>query len=207
MKLLILSFFVFAAFAANPRVSYIKEFPGSVPAYVAIEVEQDGSAIYREALKDEFPLKLKLEAEEASEIFSLAAKLDHFKRELESGLKVANMGMKTFRWEDGAARHETKFNYSLDADAKVLLDWFERISETEQTYIRLERTIKYEKLGVNQALLGFEMSFDRKRIVGAEQFLPLLDRVAKNEVYLHIARERAARLGDVIRARKNPKAE
>ena len=44
--------------------------------------------------------------------------------------------------------------------------------------------------------------YDRKRLVGVERFLPLLDRVAKNDTYLHMARERAAALADVFR---NPK--
>jgi hypothetical protein len=174
---------------------------------MSVEVEPDGSAVYKEAVNDEFPIRFKLEAEEYSEILLLATKLDRFSRPLESGLKIANMGMKTFRWEEGALRNEVKFNYSLDENAKALADWFERIAETEQNLIRLERTVKYERLGVNQSLLNLEISYDRKRLVGVEQFLPLLDRVAKNESYLHMARERAARLADAIRARKSPKAE
>jgi hypothetical protein len=34
------------------------------------------------------------------------------------------------------------------------------------------------------------------------QFLPLLDRVANNEAFLHMARERAAALAEKIRAEK-----
>jgi hypothetical protein len=39
----------------------------------------------------------------------------------------------------------------------------------------------------------------RKRLVGLDRFLPLLDKVAKNDVYLHMARERAASLASAIR--------
>jgi hypothetical protein len=196
-----------AALAAGPHIFYSKEFPGSSPPYMSVDLDPDGAAIYQEAAKDDYPIRFKLDPEEAAEIFRLAEKLDRFKRTLESGLKVANMGIKTFRWEEGATRNEVKFNYSLDADAQALADWFEKIGETEQNLIRLERTVKYERLGVNQSLLQLEMSYDRKRLVGAAQFLPLLDRVAKNESYLHMARERAARLADAIRARKAAKAE
>ena len=206
MKRLGIAILLFAAaLSAAPRITFIKEFPGSVPAYVGITVERTGEAVYTEAPKDDYPIKFKLQPAEADEIFTLAGKLENFKRPLESGLKVANMGMKTFRFEDGAARSETKFNYSLDEDAKTILDWFEKISESEQHFIRLERTVKYDKLGVNQALLLFQISFDRKRIVAAEQYLPLLDRVAKNDTYLNMARERAAGLADIIRAGQQPK--
>lgn len=196
-----------SATAAAPRIFYSKSFPGSVPAFISVDLEQDGSTVYKEAVNDDYPLKFKLDAEDVAEIFRLAGKLDNFGREIESGLKVANMGVKTFRWEDGAKTREVKFNYSIDEDARALADWFEKISESEQHYLRLERTVKYDKLGVNQSLLLFESAWDRKRIVAPDQFLPLLDRVAKNESYLHMARERAARLGDTIRARKAPKAE
>jgi len=199
--------FAVAALADSPRIVYSKSFPGSTPAFVSIEVEQSGVAVYKEAVNDENPLKFTLDPEDAAEIFRLADKLDRFSRNLESGLKVANMGIKTFRWEEGAVKNEAKFNYSIDEDAKALADWFEKIVETEQSFIRLERTVKYDKLGVNQSLLYLEMTYDRKRLIAPEQFLGLLDRVAKNESYLHMARERAARLGDAIRARKGAKSE
>jgi hypothetical protein len=205
LALLALSCCLFAADA--PRLFYSKEFPGSSPAYVSITLERDGSSVYKEAVNDELPVRFKLEPEEANAIFELAEKLGRFNHPLESGLKVANMGKKTFRYEHGEIKNEVTFNYSQDEDARLLNDWFERISESEQQLIRLERTVKYDKLGVNQELLNFEMSQDRHRLIAIEQFLPLLDRVAKNESYLHMARERAARLADAIRARKNVKAE
>ena len=102
------------------------------------------------------------------------------------------MGQKTFRFEDGAEKHEIQFNYSEDANAQALLDCFERITETEQHFVNLDRTAHYDKLGVNDVLLQLQITWDRKRLVAPEQFLPLLDRIAKNESYLHISRERAA---------------
>jgi hypothetical protein len=132
----------------------------------------------------------------------LAEKLDHFKRPLESPLKVAKMGMKTLRFENGAEKSEAAFNFSEDLDARALTDWFERISETGQNYWTLERAVKYDKLGVNTALLQFNISIERKRLLSPQIFLPLLDRVAKNDSYLNMARSRAANLADLIRAAK-----
>jgi hypothetical protein len=60
-------------------------------------------------------------------------------------------------------------------------------------------------LGVNQALLRLEAWWDRKRIVAERQFLPLLERIRKNESYLHMARQRAAALADAFRG-EAPKA-
>ncbi len=185
-----------------PKIVFSKSFPGSVPAYVAIAIDKQGRGEYKEAPEDENPLVFKLQPKETEEIFALSEKLGYFSRPLESGLKVAKTGVKTFRYENGAEKKEVQFNYSQDLEAQKLLDWFERISECQQLYINLERAAKFDKLGVNQALLHLQISHDRGRLVGAEQFLPLLDRVAKNETYMHMARERAASLADAIR---NPK--
>lgn len=187
------------------RIVYTKSFPGSTPAYVEISVDPAGAVTYKEAADDD-PETFQLEAGSTAQIFALAARLDHFSHPLESGLKVANMGAKTFRWEGGDKKVEVKFNYSLDENAKSLHEWFERITETEGLLVAFRRAVRHDKLGVNEALLNIQAAWEKKRITGADQFLPLLDQVAKNDTYMHMARERALQLGDAIRAGK-PKAE
>jgi len=196
-----------AAFASGePRLLYTKYFKGSVPEYVAITVERSGATTYQEAKEDDSPIKIQLSDRDTQTLFDLAQKLDHFQRPVESGLKVANMGAKTFGFEDGAAKHSIEFNYSLDADAQALLDWFERITETEGHLVNLDRTVHFDKLGVNDVLLQLQITWDHKRLVAPEQFLPLLDRIVKNDSFLHIARERAAGLAEDIR-RTTPAAD
>ncbi len=195
---------VSASAADLPKIVYTKSFPRSKPEYVEITVDKDGQGQYKESPDDDSPLDFKLAPSETAEIFSLAAKLDHFKRPLESNLKVANTGIKTFRYENGPEKNEVKFNYSLDPDARTLWDWFERITETEQRFIDLQRTAKFDKLGVNQALLQLQATVEKNRLVAKEQFLPLLDRVARNETYLHMARERAAALAELFRKFEAP---
>lgn len=187
---------------AEPSLYFSKTFPGSMPPYVSVEVQKDGSAVYMEAPKDENAVSFKLAPEAVSEMFSLADKLDRFQRPLESNLKVAQMGQKVFRYTDGTERHEVSFNFSLDESAKALADWFERITESQRIYFDLERSVRFDKLGVNRTILLVQSSIEKNRLVGPERFLPLLDRVAKNDSFLHMARERAAALGDAIRAGK-----
>ena len=184
---------------AAPRLFYSKYFKGSVPEFVAITVERDGQLTYQEAKDDDNPIHIQLDRATAQELFDLTEKLDRFQRPLESGLKIANLGAKTFRFEDGAEHHEIQFNYSEDANAQALLDRFECITETEQHFANLDRTAHFEKLGVNDVLLQMQVSWERNRLVAPEQFLPLLDRIAKNESYLHISRERAAAIAEAIR--------
>jgi hypothetical protein len=206
-RLLWLAAMAALAFGADlPRVTYTKSFPGSDPAYMAITVDKGGAVTYREA-KDEDPETFQLEPDALHAIFDLADKLDHFKRTLESGLKVAKTGDKTFRWENGAEASEAKFNYSLDENAKELQDWFERISESERAMMNLRRAMRFDKLGVNDAVLRIDAAWSEKRLVGREQFLPLLDRVSKNETFVNLARDRAAHLAAALRAAGKAPAE
>jgi len=188
--------------ADGPRLFYSKSFPGSTPAYVEITIDRGGSAVYKEAANDDQPLKFQIPESDTNQIFGLAEKLGWFHRPLEASVKVAFMGMKTFRCENGAEKSEVKFNFSEDLDAQSLQDWFERIAETEQHVINIEREAKYDKLGVNRALLLVQVSYERKRLVAPQQLLPMLDRIAKNDTYMHMDRERAAGLADAIRASK-----
>lgn len=196
-----------ALFAAGePRLILSKRFPGSRPEFVELRIAHDGQVEYRET-PDEEPLRVRLTAAETQAIFDLAQKCDLFRRPLESGLKVARMGEKLFRWEDGDQHYETRFNYTQDLNGQAMQDWYERIVESEELLITLERTAKYDHLGVNQTLLELEAAYDNKRLVAQEQYLPMLDRIAKNEKYMHMARERAARLADTIRGVQAPKAD
>ena len=204
MRLLLLipavAFVVSAAAPDTPRLSYSKSFPGSNPPWVEITIEKSGAGQYKEDPKDEDPLKFQLSGAESSQIFGLADKLDRFSHPLESRLKVANMGMKTFRYEADGRSGEVKFNYSEDLDAQALTDSFERIAETERSLIGLETAVRFDKLGVQQAILQIEILRDQKRLVAPDQFLPMLDRIVKNESFLHMARDRAAGLAEWIRA-------
>lgn len=188
--------------AANaPRLYFSKSFPGSTPAYVAITVDRTGAGDYKEK-EDDDPVRFQMSEAEVVEMFDLVSKLGDFDHPLESPLKVAFMGAKTFRFEDGARKNEVKFNYSEDPYAQALADWFERISESEQLLTNLEVSAKYDRLGVDKALLLLQSAYERKRLVATPQFLPLLDRIAKNESYIHQARLRAAGLADLFRAPK-----
>ena len=186
----------------EPRLVFSKSFPGSVPAFMKITLEKSGAADYREAEEDDLPLKFQLTPAETQTVFDLAAKLDYFKHPLESQLKVAFMGMKTLRYENGAAATETKFNYSEEPNAQALLDWCERMAESAQHRIDLDRAAKNDRLGVVKALSLLGSALERKRLVGLEQYLPMLDRIAKNENYMHTARARASEIAESIR---NPK--
>lgn len=187
--------------AGTPKVIFTRSFPGSTPAYFSICVDRTGALQYKESPTDDQPLTAQLQAGDATALFSMAEKLDYFKSPLESGLNVANTGKKTFRYENetGAAT-EISFNYSINETARALLERFEQIGETERAYLELDRTVRYDKLGVNEALADIESLWLRKQLVAPQQFIPLFNRITTHESYMHLVRERAARLRDEFQA-------
>jgi len=200
MKWWLVFVFAGAAFAADaPRLFYSRTFPGSAPAYLDVTLESNGDGMYREAVDDELPTRFHLSEAETKEVFGLADKLDHFKHPLESPLKVAFMGTKVFRYETGGEKTEVKFNYTEDPTGQALQDWFERMGESAQQRDNLERAAKYDHLGVMHAVELLASAYERKRLVAVDQFLPILDRVAKNEMYMHQARALAAEVAESIR--------
>lgn len=181
--------------AGQRRVIFTKSFPGSVPAYAYVSVDGTGTLQYKEALTDEQPVSARLNEADTAWLFDMAAKLNYFRDPLESGLKIANTGKKIFRYEDEQGKaSEVTFNYSTNVSAQQLLDRFERIAESERAYINLDRTVHFDKLGVNDSLAQIESLWLRKELVAPEQFIPLLNRVALHETYMHLVRDRAARL-------------
>jgi hypothetical protein len=201
MKWSLILLFTGSLFAQDAqRFFYSKSFPGSTPAYVQVTLEKDGEAVYREAPDDDLPLQFKLTDAETAEVYALVEKLNFFKRPIESGLKVAFMGTKTFRLEKGADKSEVQFNYSEDPSARLLWEWCERMTESAQHRIALDRAAKYDKLGVVKALNLLGSAIERKRVVGLEQHLPTLHRIIKNESYMHTARARASEIAEFIRS-------
>ena len=87
--------------------------------------------------------------------------------------------------------------------AQALLDWFEKMAESAQRRQDLERAAKYDRLGVDKSLRQLWSAMDHKRLVGLDQYLPMLDRIANNESYMHTARAKAAEIAETIRGAKS----
>jgi len=187
--------------AGTPKLIFTRSFPGSTPAYFFIRVDRTGALEYKESPTDNQPLTAQLQEGDTATLFSMAEKLDYFKSPLESGLNVAKTGKKTFRYENetGVAT-EISFNYSINETARWLLERFEQIGETERAYLELDRSVRYDKLGVNEALADIESLWLRRQLVAPMQFIPLFNRITTHESYMHLARERAAKLRDEFQA-------
>ncbi len=187
---------------AQDRIVFSRVFPGAPPERFEASVDRDGSVIYTEP--DEEPVAMRIDGKETEKLFSQAEELDFFTKKLASDRKnIASSGSKVLRYEsDGVVRGEAAFDYSEDAAARGLAGWFVKLAETRQHLMNLERAARFDRLGINQALVRLENAFEHERIVAPQQFVPILTRIQLQKNVVHIARARAAGLLERIAAQK-----
>jgi hypothetical protein len=192
-----------AAAAGSGEITYRKIFKTSYPEFVEIKINESGSGTYdiRQLDEDANPQPFEIGTPLAERIFSLAAKLHNFQGvDLDVHRRLANLGEKTFEYESGAGKHETKFNYTLDESASQLVNIFEGLARQTSDIADLARTMRYDRLGVNDVLLQVESDLNTKQIPEPERLLPILDQLAGDDKLLDLARQRARSLAGHIRS-------
>jgi hypothetical protein len=189
--------------AGNAEIIYRKIFKTSYPEFVEIKINESGSGTYdiRQLDEEANPQPFEIGAPLAQRIFSLAAKLHHFQGvDLDVHRRLANLGEKTLQYENGAEKHETKFNYTLDDSASQMVNIFEGLARQTSDISDLVRTMRYDRLGVNDVLLQIESDLNNKLIPEPERLLPTLDQLAGDDKFIEIARQRARTLAGHIRS-------
>jgi hypothetical protein len=113
--------------------------------------------------------------------------------------KIANLGEKTFRWESAGQSYEVKFNYTINPAATQLLQICEGLARQQELIDLLQRRMKYDRLGVNDALLEVEADVSKGVLPEPQRVLPLLDQIAGDSRFVEIARQRARALAEKVR--------
>jgi hypothetical protein len=185
------------------KVTFRRVFKSSSPEFIEIVVREDSdTATYeiRQLDEDAGSSPFEVSATLRAKMFGLAAQLNHFKgQDLDVHRKIANLGEKTFRWESGTESHETKFNYTLNSVAVQLLQIFEGLARQQEHVDLISRRMRYDRLGINDALLQFESDLNRSLLPEPKRVLPMLDQIAGDSRFVEIARQRARSLAERIR--------
>jgi hypothetical protein len=187
----------------DATITFRKVFKTSYPEFVEIKVSESGRGTYdiRQLDEEASPQAFEVGAPLARRIFDLAAKLHNFDGvDLEIHHRIANLGQKTFTFERGAEVHRTVFNYTLDDNATQLLGIFEGLTRQQSDLSDLVRAMRYDRLGVNDALRHIEADYDKKLLPEPERLLPSLDQAAADSHFIDIARELARTLAGRIRS-------
>jgi hypothetical protein len=185
--------------------TYRRVFKSSTPEFVEIKIpESSGEASYeiRQLNEDAGATPFEVGAGLRAKIFGLAGELNHFKGvDLDVHRKIAYLGEKTFRWEAPGESYEVKFNYTLNTQATQLLQICEGLARQQELIDLLSRRMKYDRLGVNDALLQFENDMIKGVLPEPQRALPLLDQIAGDSRFVEIARQRARALAERVRHR------
>jgi hypothetical protein len=183
--------------------TYRRVFKSSVPEFIEIRIQENSAAAtyeIRQLDEDAGAAPFEIGPALRGKIFQLVSELHHFKGlDLDVHRKIANLGEKTFRWDTGAQANEVKFNYTLNSAATQLLQICEGLARQQELIELLQRRIKYDRLGVNDALLQFENDFSKSVLPEPERALPLLDQIAGDSRFVEIARQRSRALAERIR--------
>lgn len=193
------------AAAQEGTLIYRKVFKGSTPEFTEIRVKAGGEASYDIRNLDDEAGAVPFEVSPAlrQKLFDLAAQLSYFRGvELDTRRRIANLGQKTFRYEGPEGASETSFNYTVNAAASQLLQLFEGLARQQDHLDILQRRMRFDRLGVHEALVQLELDMNRKIIPEPEVLLPTLEQIAADARFVEIARGRARALIERIRTGK-----
>src|ERR1035437_9523582 len=182
-------------------ITYRRVFKGSSPEFIEIKVGEQGKATYeiRQLVEDPGAEAFEVGPAVREKLFELSVELKNFAmNDLDVRKRIADLGQKTFRYERDAEVHEVSFNYTLNASANQLMQIFEGLARQQGDLVMLERRIKYDRLGVNDALRQFESDLDHSLLPEPERLLSVLDQIAADSRFVEITRTRARALAERI---------
>jgi hypothetical protein len=191
-----------AAADSGATLTFRKVFKSSSPEFTEIRIRETSDCTVEMRLLDEAadPQPFEVSSALREKIFALAAQLQNFRGiSLDLKRRIANLGEKTFRYERGSEVHEVQFNYTLNAQANQLLQIFEGLARQQELQTTLARRMKYDRLGVNDALRQLDVDFQKKLLPQPESLLPMLEQIANDSRFVDIARQRARSLVEQIR--------
>ena len=183
--------------------TYRRIFKSSSPEFIEIKInESSDQSTYEIRQLDDDPGASPFEVSGAlrSKIFELVGELNYFRGlDLDVHRKIANLGEKTFRWERDGEANEVRFNYTVNTAATQLLQICEGLARQQELIELLQRRMKYDRLGVNDALLQLDTDISKGVLPEPQRLLPILDQIASDYRFVEIARQRARALAERIR--------
>jgi hypothetical protein len=193
--------------ADDATITYRRVFKGSNPEFIEIKVAAGGPATYdiRQLSEDPDPQPFQVGDAIRTRIFELAGELHNFAGlDLDVHRRIADLGEKTLRYEKGGEVHEARYNYTLNRSAQQLALIFEGLFQQQRDLTVLEQRLKYDRLGVNDALHQFEDDLGQRTLPEPERLLPVLDKIAADSRVVEVARHLARALAERIRTTGPP---
>ncbi len=188
--------------ADAPSLTYRRIFKSSYPEYVQINVNEEGAGTFdiRQLDDTASPQPLQIGLPLVHKMFELADSLHDFQGvDLDVHRRIADLGQKTFVYKKGSEVHEVTFNYTLNNPAQQLLAIFEGLQRQELDISDMERTTRYDHLGVNDVIARVQSDVRGKLIPEPDALLPALDQIAASSELMDMSRQRARAIAEQIR--------
>ncbi len=186
----------------GPTLTFRKIFKSSYPEFAEIKVNENGAGTYDIRQLDDTPSPQPMQISQAlaHKLFQLAAELHNFEDlDLDVHRRIADLGQKTFGYQNGSEKFQVTFNYTLNSAANQLLAIFDGLQRQELDLSDMVRTMRYDHLGVNDVMTRVQSDIRNKLLPEPGALLPTLDQLAANDELVDIARQRARSLAEQIR--------
>jgi hypothetical protein len=147
---------------------------------------------------------LEVSTETMQQLFSLfeSAQFLSSNRDYESHFKVADMGMKTIVLQKKGRSREVRFNYTTDRNINTIADQLNGIVTTELRADSLEKSMKYDKLGLPDQITALQNELNGHWLAEPQLLLPVLRQIANNPAYFNMVQRKAHQLILLIESQK-----
>lgn len=184
-------------------VSFILDFPGSVPGHYGINIASDGHASYvsdgklsKDSNSDQdYSTNFTISQLLVTKIFDLAKQAHYFEGNIESKKKnIASTGDKTLMYKDARKDTITTYNYSSISAVQEITTVFQNLSATLEFGHRLEYDYHYQKLALDQDTKAMEDAAGRGELIEVQAIAPTLQKIADDPSVINVVRARIERL-------------
>jgi hypothetical protein len=170
---------------------------GSIEIY-GLEFNEKGKGKFSFKKREEDPLELdfELKRSKVEVLLSDFVRADFLNeaKNFVSPRKVADMGLKTIRFENGSRVREVTFNYTEDKTLQEIVDFFENLCQQEKALFEMNLALKYDRLGITKRLDELDRSLTAKRIVDPGRFAPVLEKIYEDQQLMNLARTEAKKI-------------
>lgn len=184
-------------------VSFILDFPDSVPGHYGIDVASDGHASYvsdgklnKDSNSDQnYTANFTISQSLVDKIFDLAKQAHYFEGNLDSKKKnIASTGDKTLVYRDARKDTISTYNYSSIPAVQQITAIFANLSATLEFGHRLEYDYHYQKLALDQDTKAMEDAAGRGELIEIQAIAPTLQKIADDASVINVVRARIERL-------------
>ncbi len=189
------------ALADAPQVTFEITWRGADPQWYQIAIDSTGRASYQSQARtepnetpgDPYMLKFTATNKLRDRIFGLTRDLDYFRKDLKftGNQRIAYTGDKVFSYTAEGKTTKTDFNYSANPKAQELATIFQQMSACFELGRKLDYSLRYDKLGMEQQLKQLESLQREGNLPGLPVLIPTLERVLSDPATMNISRQRA----------------